>query len=296
MADAPTTTAADEAAADPEPDTAPSDASASQGDGGATQQDQDTFVSEADVMAKIRGNAELDHVFKRMQGSYTKAMQKAAADKEAAQAAQRFNTDPAFAEQIMRQRAAQMGLQVVSQGTQPVTPHETAPADWVESAKSFTPQEFQFMAPWLANMTWALSQKGLKPLQDQTATAEKQRQNNAYEESASALSDKVPGWEDHKDEMSELLEFLQGPEYHSRKFGSKIELLHQMATANEGATAAAVRRIGQAAKSRTVSGQTTRQNTNTLEDRIASAKSGRDKWEIARKYAAEQEAKTGSSQ
>ena len=66
--------------------------------------DQDAFFDPANLPP------ELQDQWKRMQGAYTKKMQKLAGAREAASIVERFNSDPDYARQIILQRAQQMGL------------------------------------------------------------------------------------------------------------------------------------------------------------------------------------------
>ncbi len=296
MADEPTSTAADEPAADPQPDTEPSDASATQADEGDSQKQDDTFIDDAALLKEVRADEKLNRFFSKMQGAFTKKTQQIAEVRNAADVVRRFDSDPEFAKETISKKAAQLGLQVGPANAAPAaTPHAKAPPELVEAIRNALPEEVKWMAEGQANGIFAGQQALMRPIEQQAEQDRRTRRARDYEDISGELSEKVPGWEEQEDTMNELLAFLQGPEMKSRKFGSKLELLHRMTTANEGATADAVRRIGQAAKSRTSSSQATRQTTDNLAEQIQKAPNNRAAWKIAQKVAEQEAAKLGIS-
>ena len=134
----------------------------------------------------------------------------------------------------------------------------------------------------------------LKPLTDKRDEEEKQRRSEQYEELAGQMGEKFPGWEEHEDDMNELLGFLQGPSMTSRKFGSKLELLYRMAQPGV-ARAEAARSMADAAKSRSSTGKVTAPTLSTMHEQIRKAKTNRDAWRLAEKVAEEEARKMGLS-
>ena len=88
-------------------------------DGSDSSTTETGFLSDADLMAKIRATPELNQVFTKMQGAYTRKTQGIASVRNAAQIVDRFNTDPEFARQTILSRAQQLGLTIQQPGQQP---------------------------------------------------------------------------------------------------------------------------------------------------------------------------------
>lgn len=203
---------------------------------------------------------------------------------------ERFNSDPAFARQILQQRAQQLGLQIQEPQRQAVQP-QGPPADYVETVKQSLSPEMQFLAPQIAAATWAATQGATEPLRRQQEAIQQQQMAQTYDAMAQQLSAEAPGWEQYEDEMLNILGFLRGalegkgPMTH-QKYGSALKLLYRMATADAQATANAGRRMQQALRSGTrTSAGGTRSNGPDLDTMISNAKTPQQKWQLAFNHA-----------
>jgi hypothetical protein len=156
-------------------------------------------------MERIRANPELDQVFRKMQGAYTRKTQSIAKVRDAAQIVERFNSDPDFARQTILQRAQQLGLNVQQPGQQAGLPNGQAksmPSELVEAVKSNLSPELQWMAPALAASQWAGMQMALQPIQEQQAQTVRSTRDQEYEQAVEQLSERAPGWEAHEEDMT----------------------------------------------------------------------------------------------
>lgn len=265
---------------------------------GETTPEKDTpdesFVSEKDIMDKIRANPDLDHVFKKMQGTYTKKMQGISAMKDKAEAVERFWSDPDYARQVIHQRNSQLGL---SQTQAPPSaaggdgsPVARAPSELVEAVKHNLSPELAWMADTIANAHWAAHQVTTKPLEERRQKEQAATRLEEYEDLAVELSEKAPGWEDREDEMNDLLNFLQSDKMRHKKFGSKLDLLYNVVTGNASAIAEATKRMSGAARSRTLSssGGAGRSSSPNTKERIKKAKTPQEQWDIAGQAAIEE--------
>jgi hypothetical protein len=241
---------------------------------------------------------ELQPIFKKMQGAYTKRMQEAAAWRRDAELVQRFNQDRDFAFQTTAQWAAQNGYSLAPLGaqgaqgqpqTQQVSPQSVkVPPELVDVIRSNLPQEMQWLAESQAPALWQAAQMMLRPLVEQQQLSQRQsveQQQRAAEQEWDKLADELgqtaPGWEEHEPEMAELLRFLQGRDMKHPKYGSKHQLLYNLITGNAAATAQVTKRMNAAAKNRPSSGMTTGRTAGNLEDRIRTAKSSQDAFKLA---------------
>lgn len=250
---------------------------------------QDTFFDPSALAP------ELQTQWKRMQGAYTKQMQKFAQARDAASIVQRFNSDPEFARQTILQRAGQLGLNIAQSGQQPGMPNGSAkmPAELVEAVKANLSPELQWMAPALAASQWAGMQMALQPLAQQQEQTIRSTRDQEYDTMAAQLSEKAPGWEQHEDDMTHLLTFLQSPKMTDRRFGNKLELLHRLVAGEGQATAEAARRMGQAVKSRTVAGQPMATPMPNIAELVRKPKNTQEAWDIAAKHAMAEMARQG---
>lgn len=248
----------------------------------------ETFLSDETLMERIRATPELDQVFRKMQGAYTRKSQSLAKVRDAATIVERFNSDPEFARQTIFSRAQQLGLQVQHPGQSAglqAGASKAMPPELVEAVKSNLSPELQWMAPALAASQWAGMQMALQPIQEQQAQTVRSTRDQEYETLASQLSEKAPGWEAHEDDMNGLLGFLQSPKMSDRRWGNKLELLHKMVSGDGQATAEAARRMGQAARSRTVAGSPMAANPPNIAEQVRKPKNMQDAWSIAAKHA-----------
>ena len=265
-------------------------------DGQAAQATEQTFLDDEALMDKIRTTPELDHVFKKMQGAYTRRTQGLAKFREAASIVERFNTDPEFARQTIQQRAGQLGLHIGNPTQQTVgTPNgsSTLPPELIEAVKTNLSPELQWMAPALAASQWAGMQMALKPIQDNQVSLQQQTFDSERDALEAQLSEKHPGWEQHEDDMKSLQAFLQSPKLSDRRWGSKLELLHKLTVGDGQATAEAARRMGQAAKSRSVAGSPVATPTPNIAEQVRKPKQNQDAWDTAAKFAMSELARQG---
>lgn len=229
---------------------------------------------------------ELQGQWKKMQGAFTKAMQKSKTYRDAADLVDRFNRDPDFARQTIMQRAQQLGLSIGQPG-QPGTPTPSAstPPELVEAVKANLSPELQWMAPALAASQWAGMQMALKPMKEQQQRTTQETRDQEYDLLAAQLSEKAPEWETHEDDMDNLLLFLQSPKMMDRRWGSKLDILYRAVVGDGQATAEAARRMAQAGKLRTPVGQPTATPTPNIREQVLKPKQNQEAWDIAAKNA-----------
>ena len=237
---------------------------------------------------------ELKPVWKKMQGAYTRKMQSIGDLKEKAALVDQFRSDPNFALQTIQQAAQQMGYSLSkAQAAQVVESAATAvgggaPAELVEAVKGRLSPELQWMAKSLADTQWVGMQMQMAPIQKEREQERVTRRNQEYQELAEELGEQAPGWEEHEDDMEELLTFLKSDGMKHRKFGSKLALLHGIVTGNASAVASAVRRMGEASRNRTGTGQVSRSTGTNIDKRVREAKTNQEAWDVAAKHAVEE--------
>ena len=253
-----------------------------------TEGSEQSFVSDADLVAKIKANPELSQIYGKMQGAYTRKTQTLAQAREAAQLVERFNSDPEFARQTILSRAGQLGLNLAQPGQQPSHAQnaaKTMPPDLVEAVKANLSPELQWMAPALAASQWAGMQMALQPMREQQERMSRSTRDQQYEHLAAQLSEKAPGWEQYEEDMDHLSRFLASPQMTDRRWGSKLELLHKLVAGDGQATAEAARRMGQAAKSRMPAGQPTAALQPNIAEQVRKPKQNGEAWDAAAKFA-----------
>ena len=257
-------------------------------------QAQDSFLAGA-TLDPTKLPPEIQPIFKKMQGAYTKKMQEAARWREQAEIVERFNNDRDFGFQTVAQWAARNGFSLApvgaGQGQQPQAQQQAfqrqgqADPRLIETIKANLPPELQWMAEAQAPALQQAVQQMLAPLAQQLVQAQQQATRQVMEREwddlAGQLSDVAPGWEEHENEMIELLEFLRGTTMKHSKYGSKHALLYNLVTGNAAATAQVTRRMQQAATNRPSSGMTTGRTTSNLADRIRNAKNSTDAFKLA---------------
>ena len=258
--------------------------------GEGTPAPEDTFFDPTQLAP------ELQTQWKRMQGAYTKRMQQFSHARDAQSIVQRFNSDPDFARQTIMQRAQQLGMNIAQPGAQPGTPNGSTrnmPLELVDTVKANLSPELQWMAPALAASQWAGMQIGMQPLVEQQAQSARSTRDQQYDQLATQLSEKAPGWEQHEDEMDTLLTFLQSPKMTDRRWGSKLDLLYKLVAGDGQATVEAARRMGQAARSRAVAGQPMSAPAPNIAEQVKKPKNMQEAWDIAAKFAASEMARQG---
>ena len=257
--------------------------------GQAAQQEAQEHFLAGSTLDPTKLPPEMQPIFKRMQGAYTKKMQDAAALREKASVVDRFYQDRDYAFQTLAQWAAQNGYQIapVGQLQQQQRQAQQAPAadQITEAIKAKLPPELQWMADSQAPAIQAAVQQMLAPVVQQLAQSQ-QAQSRQYAERewdklAAELSEKAPGWEQHEEDMCELLDFLTSNNMSHPRYGSKHQILYDLVTKNAAAQADVTRRMNQAVKNRPSSGVSTRNATSNFQDRIRSAKSAQDAFRLA---------------
>lgn len=251
------------------------------------QAGEDTFLTDQQIMEKIRANPELNHVFTKMQGSFTRRMQQAAKVRDSAAIVERFNSDPDFARQTILQRASQLGMQVGGQQTGQTQPPQGAsvPPELVESVRGQLGDELKWMAPMLAASQWAGMQYALGPIKQQQADTLRSSFDQQFDHLAESLSEKSPGWEQYEDDMDGLLAFLKSDKMTDRRWGSKLELLFRAVVGPGVATAQAAQRMAQAGKNKVSTGQATATTAPDVSEQVKKPKNMQDAWDIAAKHA-----------
>jgi hypothetical protein len=248
---------------------------------------EESFIDPSELPEELKPH------WKRMHRAYTKVMQGHAQLKEKADLVDRFGSDPNFALQTIQQAAQQMGYSLTkAQAAQVVESAATsvgggAPPELVEAVKARLNPELQWMAKSLADTQWVGMQMQMAPIQKEREQEKVTRRNAEFAELSEELGEQAPGWEEHKDDMEELLTFLKSDGMKHRKFGSKLSLLHGIVTGNASAVASAVRRMGEAGRQRTGTGQISRSTATNIDKRVREAKTNQEAWDVAAQHAVE---------
>ncbi len=207
-----------------------------------------------------------------------------------AQIVQRFNSDPAFARQILLERAQQLGLQLMPPRDEPARP-QGPPADYIETVRASLSPELQFLAPQIAGATWTATQSAIEPVRQQQQAQQRQQRESGYQAMARDLSAETPGWEKYEDSMLEILGFLRGVvegtgSMTHPKYGSALKVLYRLASGDAAATAQAGRRMQQALRSgtRTSTGGGRGQGPD-VQTMLDKATTDQQRWQIAYRQA-----------
>lgn len=273
-------TTAPDPVADPAPETAPEDAgSTAPAEGAEPAQQPEAFFDPKALPAELQPH------WKKMQGAYTKKMQQAADWRQKADLVDRFNTDPAVRRQILQQYANELSQAATPQAQAPQTNGSTMPPEFVNAFKANLPAELQWMAEGQAKSFWQAQQIAMQPyLQAQQQQMTSSRATE-WDELAQQLP---PGWEEHEDEMAEVLTFLESPALRHPTLGNKLQLLYRLATGEAQATTNAIERMGRASQNRvTGRGGAGQRVEHNLTDRIMKTRSIRDAVQLAGRAAME---------
>lgn len=253
----------------------------------------ESFINPKDLPEEIKPH------WKRMHGAYNKFLGQKKELEEKAQLVDRFYSDANFRRETLRQWAAQDGValpQAQGSNGHAATVSGDVPSQYVEMAKASLPTELQWMAESQAKLAYTIGKAmvgdALKPYEEKTQATTKTQRAEQYETLAQQLSEAVPGWEEHEDDMGELHAFLQSDQMTHKRFGSKLRLLYDVVTKNAVAMQTAVKRIGGAGKNRTTSGQQVRTIDNT-DDRIRKAPTNEAAWDMAMQKAEDELRKNG---
>ena len=283
-------TAGDQAAGDqPQADTQQA------GQPGATsqaQQQPESFINPADLPEELKPH------WRRMHGAYTKALERTKGAGDKAQLVDRFWSDRDFAQQTIQQWAQQMGVPISfgngspasapSGGAATTTPSTAdVPAGLIQAVEQQLGPELRWMAGPLAASVWKAQAHVLQPFLRDSKAKEASAKEAEYEELSAELTETAPGWETHEEDMTALLDFLQSASMRSRRWGSKLELLYKLVTGDAAAISTATRRMSDAARNRTVTGQPGRSAVDNIEERVRKAATPREAFQIAATHAAD---------
>lgn len=267
----------------------------------------DAGTTATDATAKVESfidpatlPAELKPHWSSMHRAYTKRLEALRGREADLDFLDAYRKSPDVARQVLAQEAARLGLALTpltADGATTTTQKPGAstagatgdvPREFIEAMAARLPAELRWMAPAVAPAFWAANQAALAPIVQRTRDQEVSARTRELEELEAELTQMAPGWEAHEADMKALLKFLAGPELRDRRWGSKYALLHRLVTGDATATTEAIRRMGQAAQSRTTTGTPGRTTTSNLADQIRGAKNDREAWDIAARAAVDQ--------
>lgn len=255
----------------------------------ATPDVREDFAAAEESLDPRKLDPALQPIFKRMQGVYTKRMQEIAEIRDRAQEIDRFWNDASFAEQTLRNWAGRNGYQLSRNG-QPVAQQQApqqggkAPEFLVEAFKKNLQPELQWMAQPQADAMWAAMSGMLEPVLQQQQQQTRQQKEAEWEKHAGALAEVAPGWEEHEEAMGDLFDFLKSDQLFHPTYGSKIQMLYDLATARAASLKQAQARVAAAGKNRVTSGRPVVPAKSSVEDDILKA-STKDAWEMAKRAA-----------
>lgn len=258
---------------------------ASDGDGKA--QPEESFIDPGSLPEELKPH------WKRMHGTFSREMGKIKDSKKKIEDYDRFMSDPEYAKQTILAYASRLGLTVTEAqaaaqylASAPETSQSVksadAPPELVQAVKERLTPELQWMADSIASAHWAANKMTLAPVLKRFEQDHKERVDKEYEELAEELSLKVPGWEDKEEEMDEMLAFLENTsQFRHPTYGSKLELLYNLATGNTRATQEAINRFSHAARNRSGISSAGRQSMPDISEKIVKAKTEQEAWDIA---------------
>jgi len=271
-------------------------ADATQGQQVVQPQQEETFVTGDENLDPRKLDPALQPIFKRMQAAYTKRMQSVASIQEKAAVVDRFYNDPQFAQQTLAQWAQQNGYQLTQANGQAPQQRGQAgdvPAYLVEAYKQNLDPALHWMAEPQAKAMWNAMQGMLAPVFQQNEQATQKARETEWQRTADELGQLAPGWEEHEDTMGELFDFMRSKDLVHPTFGSKLQMLYDLATAKAASLKQAQGRVAQAGKNRVSSSRGTQTRPNIEQD-IRKA-STQDAWKLAVKHALEQHQKANGS-
>lgn len=235
---------------------------------------------------------ELQPIFKNMQAAYTRRFQELNQIRDKAQAVDRFFSDPQYAYATLSQWAQQNGYTLApanAQGKPQGSQQGDVPAYLVEAMKQNLGPELEWLAEPQAKAMYSAFQGMLMPLLQQQQAQRQQQLTQQWDGLASELSNLAPGWEQHESEMGDLFDYLSDrTQLTHPKYGSKLQLLYDLATKNSATLKQVQKRVQSAATNRVTSGRTTGNRAPSIENEIAKAGSTQDAWALAVKHARSQ--------
>ncbi len=279
-------------------ETTPGETSATQAAEAEGAAEQDTFLSDAELLAQIRQDPKLNKFYGKMQGAYGKSREELKRGREAAAQIQQFYNDPAYRRQVLSQYAHEIQAQAKTEnGSQ--GQGVKAPAELVTRIEASLAPELKWMAPQLADANWAAQQATVAPILQAREQEKRQSLSEAYDDASAEMNTKYPGWEEHETEMNGVLQWLQGGGMTHKKYGNRIEALYKLMhllNGNSGPVRAeAIRATSEAARSRTVTGQSGRAATENHTEKIRTAKTHKDAFALAAQLAEEQMRRDGAA-
>ena len=224
---------------------------------------------------------ELQPHWKRMQAAYTKKTQAIARDRDKIELVNRYRSDPNFALQFMQQELQRMGAAPQPQQPQHQPTNGQVPPAFVDAIASRLPQELRWMAPAMAEATYASVAHLTAPIVKQTQDRAREERETEWDTLAQQLSERQPGWEAHEDEMLAMNEFLTSGKLKHPTYGSKLDILLNLVTGGAAATQRAIQRMSDAGRQRTTTGQPSRTTVPNITDRVRSAKTTHDAFQVA---------------
>lgn len=267
----------------------------------AQEAEEQEEVSEDEIPEELRPKEGLDPALEKhragMHRGYTKALEKLKAreaelDEEDSQReiVHKFFNDKNYAASVVQDWASQNGYSLTRAQAAAVAQNQSsqlAPG-YVELVKSQLPEELHSFAPSIAQATYAVTKQLVNPIlqqQEQTRQTQEQASQQERTEAVNTLMEELevesPGWQEHEDEMIELLDYLENPKALTHKaFGSKAKLLLNLVTGGAKATNDAAERMRAAARHKGVKPQGSR-GPNTTAERIQQAKTDDEVWDIA---------------
>jgi hypothetical protein len=256
-------------------------------DAGAAEEDRLLSTEEiAHLSPELQKHARA--LQKRLLASYNKRMAQVGKSKEYAEFGERFATDPEYRQAVLRQHGQPAQPSPAPQPPGPVQ----VPPQYVEMRRRTLPAEMQWMAESLAQGDYqrdlAMHQQFIRPMQEQYQQSQQAVLRREWEGISAEFSEKNPGWEQHEEEMTELVTWLKDASLKHPKFGNKLEALYKLRAILSGedletkAVQEQIERTAKAARNKSVSSTGGRGTQSNLEDRIRDPKvSSREAWRIA---------------
>jgi hypothetical protein len=231
--------------------------------------------------------------WKRMHRAYTKALDRTKGRDKDLELLDTFRSNQDFALQLLQHEAKQRGytLAPVSGGGAPgaatgSTAGDGPPPDLVEAIRGRLDPSLQWMAEQLAAATWEGHRLTVAPLVREGQERERTSRVTQYEEQVTRLTESAPGWEEHEDDMNELLAWIRSPALSHKTYGDKLAFLFNAVTGGAAAKAAALERMAAAGRQRSTTGQSGRAMATNVTERVRTARTTREAFQIASEEAA----------
>lgn len=227
---------------------------------------------------------ELREQHRRMQASFTKRMQSLRAKEKdlgpKAAMVDRFNTDPAYARQVIEQIAPRLGLALAptagTPGPQGTPSAPTTSLDGItQLLTSKLGPDLAFLAPALApailETSQAMTRAAIAPLEQRVVGQSEASRRAEEDRLMGELDASMPGWEEqYGDQMRELDAYLASDALTHPTFGNKYELYLRLLNPSIPRREA-VRDIGRAARNRVGTGRAGTQAAPNVSETIRKA-------------------------